>query len=326
MFMRRIVIKEGPLVFLRNVLLMEIGAGVVLFLLSFLQNYELLYESLGLIKILRYDLFLIIAFSIFQLVYVTSMFLNWYFSYFEITTNEITKKTGLLFRRKRSVNLSNVVSIDTYQSPLSRMIKHSTIILNHSDDKVTKIKNVADAEEYLHIIKQMVGGASSKNHLTEISSLIKKGENFLTEFKESLRYDTRKNETSKEMERVILKTITGFLNANGGTLLIGVKDDGEVVGLERDFETLQKKNADGFENHLSMLVKTNIGMNFAKYINIKFEKLDKKEICMVNVEPGHKPAYLQSGDKKEEFFVRVGNSTQPFSMSEAEEYIKNHWK
>jgi predicted HTH transcriptional regulator len=56
------------------------------------------------------------------------------------------------------------------------------------------------------------------------------------------------------------------------------------------------------------------------------ETIEGNDICVVSVKEGHKPAYVMNGDKKEDFFVRVGNSTQPFSMSEAEEYIKTHWK
>ena len=75
-----------------------------------------------------------------------------------------------------------------------------------------------------------------------------------------------------------------------------------------------------------MLIKTTVGLPFTKYIDVKFEKLNNKDICVVSVRRSHKPAYLHNSDKKEEFFVRVGNSTQPFSMSEAEEYIDTHWK
>ena len=56
------------------------------------------------------------------------------------------------------------------------------------------------------------------------------------------------------------------------------------------------------------------------------EYFNGNEACIVAVDPSHKPAYIQNGDGKEEFFVRMGNSTQPFSMSEAEEYIKTRWK
>ncbi|MDP3875075.1 MAG: putative DNA binding domain-containing protein [bacterium] len=324
--MRRIILKEGPLVFLRNVLVMEIVATIFLYAISFLQNYEMLYRSWGLVKFVRYDIFLIVAFSFFQLFYVSLLFLEWYFTHFEITEKEITKKSGLLFRHRQSVTLSDIISIETYHSPLGRMMNHATIVVYHSADRTTKIKNVSNADEYVHIIKQMSHNASGQSSAHDVSYLIKEGEGFSTEFKETLRYDRRRKEVNKEVERMVMKTIVAFLNAKGGTLLIGVSDDGEVVGLEDDYKTLSKKNRDGFENHLSMLVKTMIGLPFTKYVGVKFEKIKNIEVCLVSVGESHRPAYLHNGDRKEDFFVRVGNSTQPFSMSETEEYIKTRWK
>lgn len=324
--MRKIIVKEGPLIFLRNVLIMEIVAAIFLYAISYLQNYELLYQSLGLIKFVRYHIFLVIAFSGFQLVYVSLLFLDWYFSHFEITQKEITKKSGLLFRHRNYVSLSDVVSVETYHSPIGRIMKHATIIIHHDKGRVTKIRNVLNADEYAHIIKQIAHSSSGKMPIQDASYLIKEGEGLTLEFKETLRWDTRKGAVNKEMEKVILKTIVAFLNTDGGTLLIGVSDNAEIVGLENDYKTLPKKNKDGFENHLSQLVKTMIGLPFTKYISIQFEKINGKEVCLVSVGESHKPAYLKNGDGKEDFFVRVGNSTQPFSMSETEEYIKTHWE
>ncbi len=323
--MRKIIIKEGPLVFLRNVLSMEIIAFLFFYAISFLQNYEMLYRSLGLLRFMRYTVFLMIVFSTFQLIYISLLFLDWYFTHFEITEKEITKKSGLLFRRRRTVTLSNVVSVEIYNSPIDRIMTHATIILHHDTNRRTKMRNVLGADDYVHILKQMIHGSSGKAPTLKVSRLIEEGENRFVEFKETLRFDTRRNEISKEMERVIMKTIVAFLNADGGTILIGVNDGGEIVGLDNDYKTLPKKNRDGFENHLNMLVKTMIGMQFSKYISIKFEKIEDKEICIISVGESHKPAYLRV-DQKEDFFVRVGNSTQPFLMSETTEYIGTHWK
>jgi hypothetical protein len=253
------------------------------------------------------------------------LFLDWYFSRFEIFEKEIVRKSGLFFRRRKSVNLSDVASVEIYQSPLGRMMNHATIILEHNNSRLTKIKNVSNFDEYVHIIKQMIYSSSGRILTRDPKVLIEEGEGLFLEFKETLRNDIRKGEVSREMERVVMKTIVGFLNSSGGTLIIGVSDDGIVKGLEGDYKTLPKKNRDGMENHISMLIKTMIGLNFSKYINIKFEIIDGKDICMITVLESHKPAYLKDGDKKEEFFVRVGNSTQPFSMSEASEYIKTKW-
>jgi membrane protein YdbS with pleckstrin-like domain len=324
--MRRVIIKEGPIVFLRDILFMEILASLIFFGASFLANYEMLYRSFSLSQYLRYDIFTILIFSLFQLTYISILFLNWYFSHYEIMEKEIIKKSGLLFRRRKSVSMYEVASVEIYQSPLGRMMHYATIILEHNNGRITKIKNISNFDEYVHIIKQMVQGASGRILTRDPKILIEEGEGFFLEFKETLRYDIRKGEVSKEMEKVVMKTIVGFLNADGGTLIIGVNDDGKVTGLENDYKTLPKRNRDGFENHVTMLVKTMIGLSFAKYVGVKFENIESKDICIVTVREGHKPAYLINGDKKEDFYVRVGNSTQPYSMSETSEYIKTHWR
>lgn len=330
--MRTVIVKEGPLVFLRNVLVMELVAGLFFYGISFLGNYGQIYGRFALAGVLRYDDFLIIIFSGFQLLYIIFLFLDWYFSQFEIHEKEIVRKSGLFFRHRKSVSLSDVATVELYQSPLSRLMHHGTIIIEHGGGRVTKIKNVGNFEEYLRAVKQSVREASGQLHTQDLASLLEQGESDSLEFKETLRYDVRKGEASKEMERMVLKTIVGFLNSDGGTLLVGVNDDGEAVGLENDYKALPKKNRDGLENHLNMLLKTGIGLPFAKHVSVAFEKTKgadpamQKEVCMVTVRESHKPAYLRNGDRSEEFFVRVGNSTQPFTMSEAEEYIKTKWK
>ena len=324
--MRKIIVKEGPLVFLRNVLIMEIIASVFIYIISLLQNYEMIYRSLGLLKFLRYDIFLILAFSIFQLIYVSLLFLDWYFSHFEITEKEIVRKYGLLFRHRKFILLSDVISVETYHSPLGRLMNHATVVIHHDSGRVTKIKNILSADEYAHIIKQITQHLSGKELNHNVQHFISEGEGRFVEFKETLRWDTRKEEINKEIEHAVAKTIVGFLNSEGGTLLIGINDNAKVIGLENDYKTLPKKNKDGFENHLSQLIKTTIGLQFTKYINIKFEKVENENVCIVSVGESRKPAYLHKSNDKEDFFVRVGNSTQPFSMSETEEYIKAHWR
>lgn len=324
--MRRIIVKEGPLVLIRNVLVMEFLAAAFIYLAKFAENYEALYDSWPIHVYVTFHVFLVLSFSLFQMVYILLLFLDWYFSHYEIHEKEIIRKSGLLFRRRKAVSLSDVTSVELYQSPLSRMMYHGTIILEHEGGRTTKIKNVGNFEEYLHIIKQSVHGASGRLITHDVAALIEQGEGLFVEFKETLRYDVRKGEVSKEVEHSALKTIVGFMNTDGGTLLVGVGDNGTIAGLGRDYNALPKKNRDGFENHIAMLIKTTIGLSFAKYVSVGFESMDGRDICIVNVRESHKPAYLRNGDKHEEFFVRVGNSTQPFSMSEAQEYIKTHWK
>ena len=262
--MRRVILKEGPLVFLRNVLSMEIIAALFFFGLSFVGNYGVLYQGWSLSNYVRFDIFEIFIFSIFQVIYIALLFLDWYLTHYEISGKEIVRKTGLIFRRRKSVNLTDVASVEIYQSPISRMMRHATLILEHANGRVTKIKNISNFEEHAHMIKQIIQSASGRVPTRDPKVLIEEGEGLFIEFKETLRYDARKGEISKELEKMVLKTIVAFLNADGGTLLIGVSDDGKVLGLDNDYKTLTKKNKDGFENHLNMLVKIMIGLTFTK--------------------------------------------------------------
>ena len=68
-----------------------------------------------------------------------------------------------------------------------------------------------------------------------IFSLIRKGENKHIEFKETFSKNIRTGQKDKDIEKSSLKNIVGFLNADGGTLIIGVSDDGTVTGVEDDF-------------------------------------------------------------------------------------------
>lgn len=324
--MRNVLIKEGPLVFLRNVLVMEFLALILFVGASYITNYEMLLDSFGIIDFIRYDLFMILAFSLFQFIYIVILFFDWYFTYYEIHESEIVRKSGLMYRRRKSVLLTDIATLEIYQSPIARLMHHATIILEHGNGRVTKIKNVGNYTEYVQLIKHALKMVGRNLPPKTTHELIKLGEGKSIEFKETLRYDTRKNEVSKEVERSSLKTIVGFMNTDGGTLIIGVSDSKEIVGLNVDYNNLPRKDRDGFENHLAMLIKNTIGLAFSKYISVNFEEIEGKEVCIISIVPSHKPVYLTGPDKRDEFFVRVGNSTQSFTMSDAEEYIKNKWR
>lgn len=158
----------------------------------------------------------------------------------------------------------------------------------------------------------------------DIAEMIKSGEHERLEFKTSLRWDAKRHQVNRELERTIMKTITAFLNSEGGCLAIGVDDKGELVGLENDFSSLPKPNSDGFENHFNNLFNNMIGPEFRRFIKLKFDDIGGKTVCLADVEPGHKPAYLKTGDN-EDFYIRTGNATTPLKMSEVATYLSS-WR
>jgi membrane protein YdbS with pleckstrin-like domain len=154
--MKRIIIKEGPVVFLRNVILMEFLATIIFVGASYLANYEQLFKYVHFDSLISYNNFIIIVFSLFQLIYILALFFDWYLKFYEIREKEIVRHSGLILKKRKSVSLLHIVAVETSQGPLDRILRHATLILEHDNGRVTKIQNVAGYEEYSEIIKQTI--------------------------------------------------------------------------------------------------------------------------------------------------------------------------
>ena len=179
-------------------------------------------------------------------------------------------------------------------------------------------------------IKEMLDSRLNlKNEPTQsaggLKEIILKGESQKLEFKSSLRYDMVNRALNKKLELVIAKTVAGFLNVDGGTLLIGVDDSGNVLGLENDYSVLSKGDSDGFELVLRGVIKKYLGKTFDKYLSVEFHTIDNKEICQIKIKSKYREPVYFSIDGTEKFFVRTGNSTQPLKPSEMNEHIKFNW-
>jgi len=159
---------------------------------------------------------------------------------------------------------------------------------------------------------------------TEIHETILNGETDLVEFKSTLRFDLRKGEVNKKLEYVIAKTIAAFLNTEGGQLIIGVDDNQGILGLNADIQTMSKSNIDGFELRLIELIKKFIGTEFSSYIKITFPEIEDTQICLVKISKSSRPVFTEF-EGKEDFFIRVGCSSQPLGRENQSQYEKNHW-
>ena len=160
---------------------------------------------------------------------------------------------------------------------------------------------------------------------SDILKLIENGENGKVEFKSSLRHDYRQVKTDKNLEHVILKSIAGFLNGKGGTLLIGVNDFGEILGLENDYWSLKKKTKDGFEQRLMLIISNAFGKDICSKIQVSFHTINDKEICSLFIERSIRPVYFKENNQTV-FFLRTGNVTNPLSTSETVEYLESKQK
>lgn len=173
-------------------------------------------------------------------------------------------------------------------------------------------------------LKSRIELSHSESPNEAVQELIAAGESDSTEFKSTLRYDLRTKEVNKKLEYVIAKTISAFMNREGGHLFIGIDDGQNSLGLDDDMKTLKNENIDGFELQLIEVIKKYIGTGFSSHIKITFPVIDARAICHVKLSKSGKPIFLAS-EGKEEFFVRTGCSSQPLGREEQSAYEKEHW-
>ncbi|WP_310991219.1 AlbA family DNA-binding domain-containing protein [Aequorivita marina] len=165
-------------------------------------------------------------------------------------------------------------------------------------------------------------GVQQRLLVRDIEELIESGENERVEFKSSIRYDYYRKSTNRDLEVIIAKTITGFMNAKGGKLIIGVDDEGNVLGLEKDYKTLKHKNRDGYERAVFRIISTQLGHEACFSNHISFYDINEKDVCVVDIEPSEKPIYVNDTENTT-FYVRTGNATYPLTVKEAVNYLEN---
>ena len=160
----------------------------------------------------------------------------------------------------------------------------------------------------------------------DIAAIIQLGEGPLLEFKSTFRWDIEQSRTNRQLEGVVLKSLAGFLNSSlGGTLLIGVADDGDIIGLENDFKTLKKQNEDGFEQAIMTAIATNLGADLCSHVSILFHVIGNQTICRLIVSSSSRPVFVNQGNIPK-LYVRTGGATRDLNIQEALEFAPIRWK
>ena len=164
----------------------------------------------------------------------------------------------------------------------------------------------------------------SQKHLEtsseKIKSIVKKGEGPKLEFKSSIRTNLHTNSIDKNIENALLKTIVAYLNTEGGTLIAGVSDKGDILGLEKD----SFSNHDKLKLHFNNMLKDNIGAHFMHLINYELFEVDGKNVLKIECSPSDKRVFLKEGNL-EEFYMRNGPSTMKLSGNSLIDYVNNRF-
>lgn len=177
-------------------------------------------------------------------------------------------------------------------------------------------------EEALKALEFLRYFTTGQRKVSVITELISMGESDQLEFKSTFRWDLRQEKKNPAIEHASLKTMAAFLNTEGGDLLIGVEDDGNILGVEMD----KFPNDDKFLLHLWSLIKSSMGQEVSPYIKTTLENFDGKTVCRVHCKPSPKPIFLRQKGFDESFYIRIGPSTGSLEISEALQYIADRFK
>jgi len=176
----------------------------------------------------------------------------------------------------------------------------------------------------IHDAYELLSGkaaAEIKPHVISIADIVRQGETVATEFKSTLRTNLHTNMPDSKIELSVLRTIAGFVNTDGGTLVIGVADDGSPVGIDVD----NFPNEDKMYLHFVNLITDRIGPQHAMYISPHFGDFEGVRVLSVECRRGQAPVFVKDGST-ERFYIRLGPSTNELSASQIQQYIKHRFR
>ena len=155
----------------------------------------------------------------------------------------------------------------------------------------------------------------------DLSTVVLSGESEAVEFKSTLRTNLHTGNKDPRMELSVLKTLAGFLNTNGGILIIGISDNGSPIGIEADGFA----NEDKMSLHLVNITKSRMGVQAVTNLHPSFDDRNDCRVMVIKCHKSQTPVFLKDGDI-ERFYIRTGPSTTELSASETQEHIKHYFK
>ena len=252
---------------------------------------------------------------------------------------ELNERFGLNLGPEHRVTLGQMMEKldgDAALDAAARVNTRENVRLTFDQKVEHVIQEIVDSnfELYKRITDDRAFGEAVKNFLFDqylrahrnAEELIKRGESKTLEVKSTLRWNLKEDKKDdKVVTHAVLKTIAAFLNTEGGDVLIGVADDGSIVGIERD----QLDNDDKFMRHLAQMVQNGLGDRAATCIDPKTQIVQGKTVCIVTCQRSPEPVFLKwkvtESDPAGDFFVRSGPGTIALKPESAEEYIRTRF-
>jgi predicted HTH transcriptional regulator len=226
--------------------------------------------------------------------------------------------------------------------------------INILESKISEFRtelavNPVSSKEIGKLVDGMLLSIDKLSDSDRVNALIRDGESKRIEFKETVSLNRVLHERIKEgvqvpgiksirdkaivkpIETEVLKTIVAFLNSNGGSLIVGVNDNGDITGLENEFDVFYKESdnqKDTFLRHLKDIQKERIGEKYYPFIELKLVTMainnnnEHKTVLLVECRPSKSPCHLDNKD----FYVRTNPATDRLEGQVMLDYYESHFK
>jgi len=176
------------------------------------------------------------------------------------------------------------------------------------------------------------------------------GETGYTEFKSSalwskyLNSEQIDNSTSKEVRNfgkdaskyIIARSIAGFLNTDGGNLIIGIKEkketrNDEIIGIKSEFDKLIDKSIDGYRRMLiddvvRKYFEDDVYNNVTKNIKMTFPEIEGNTLCWLQIKKAEKRVFVKTKNNGDIFFIRTDAETREITGQELVDYCERRFK
>ena len=153
-----------------------------------------------------------------------------------------------------------------------------------------------------------------------VKDCLLKGETKYVEFKQTLSWDINTKTKEKRIEETAMRAVCGFLNAEGGTLLIGVADDGKPIGIDLEIKKFHK-NDDRLMLHFKNLLKNRLGDAALSLVGRSIVKYQGCKILLVTCPESPQEVWMDEA----KFFVRSHPATDELKGPALTSYIKRRF-
>lgn len=175
-----------------------------------------------------------------------------------------------------------------------------------------------------HILSKIDSMLDISDELTaedKIKSIVLQGESETVEFKQTFQHCLRSEKRENYIETAAFKTIVAFLNTKGGSLLIGVADNGLIPGVDYEIKNYHKNSSDKFLLHVKDKLKSRIGTNIFNFIEISLVNVDGYQVLSISCLPSDLEVFLDNKD----FYVRTSPATEKLEGRDFSNYVRNRF-